>query len=108
MTPLLFGYSIALSLQVYHSSEIVFLYGTPKDTSAAATSLSDVMLDYRILFATSLNPDDGQGIKRIISNLLFIFQQKLIARVVVRSHMVTIHHGKSGKIVIECIYRRDF
>ena len=51
-------------LQVYHASEIPFVYGNPSDASASASFLSDVMLDYWISFATSLNPNDGLGNKR--------------------------------------------
>ena len=58
---------------MFHTSEIQFVYGAPNDTSAAATLLSGVMLDYWISFATSLNPNDGLGNKRIISSLLFLF-----------------------------------
>jgi len=63
------------------------------------------MLDYWISFATSLNPNDGHGSKRIISDLLP--PQKLIARVVARSHMVTIHHAKSSEIVVDCIHKPE-
>jgi len=96
-----------LFLQVYHGSEVPFVYGAPPNASATATSLSGAMLDYWISFATSLNPNDGHGNTRIISNLLF-HSQNLIARVVVRSHMDTIHHGKSSEIVVDCIYWHDF
>ena len=65
--------SHASVLQVYHASEIFSVYGAPNDTSASATSLSNVMLDYWISFATILDPNDGYGNKRIISNPLFHF-----------------------------------
>ena len=93
---------------MYHGSEIPFVYGAPNDTSTAATSLSDVMLDYWISFATSLDPNDGYGNKRIVSNLLLFFLHKPISRVIVRSHMATVHHGKSSEIVVGSVYRRDF
>ena len=54
-----------LFLQVYHSAEIPFVYGAPPNTSAAALSLSGAMLDYWISFATTLNPNDGRGNKRM-------------------------------------------
>ena len=93
---------------VYHSSELLFVYGSPNDTSPAATSLSDVMLDYWISFATSLDPNDGLGNKRIVSNLLFFILQKPIPIVVIRSHMVTIYHPKSSEIVVDFVYWCDF
>ena len=68
--------SHASVLQVYHGSELLSIYpDLSNDTSAAATLLSDVMLDYWISFATSLDPNDGYGNKRTISNLLFAFLQ---------------------------------
>ena len=71
------AYSIIL--QVFHSSEVQFVYGAPNDTSTSATLLSGVMLDYWISFATSLNPNDGLGNKRIIYNLFKLL--KLIVHV---------------------------
>jgi len=65
------------------------------------------MIDYWISFATSLNPNDGHGNQRIISDFLRVLL-KLIARVVFRSQVVTIHHAKSSKIVVDCVYGRDF
>lgn len=62
-------------LQVFHSSEVRFVYGAPTDTSAAATALSGVMIDYWVSFATSLNPNDGLGNKRILSDILLFFAE---------------------------------
>ncbi|KAJ7111464.1 extracellular triacylglycerol lipase precursor [Mycena epipterygia] len=63
------------SLGVYHSTELDALYespttlllGLPKDTSASAVLISQVMIDYWVSFATSLTPNDGLGTPRNIS-----------------------------------------
>ncbi|KAK7007697.1 carboxylic ester hydrolase [Favolaschia claudopus] len=49
-------------LGVSHGSEILYVYGTPNDTSTSAISISHIMTDYWISFATSLTPNDGKGI----------------------------------------------
>ena len=53
---------------VAHATEVYFVYGAPPDTnSTSATTLSAVMMDYWISFATSLDPNDGRGIQRTFS-----------------------------------------
>ncbi|KAF8831846.1 hypothetical protein HHX47_DHR1000916 [Lentinula edodes] len=47
-----------------HASEIPFVYGAPPNATASATGLSEMMIDYWVSFATSLNPNDGKGIAR--------------------------------------------
>lgn len=49
---------------VSHGSEIRFVYGAPPDNSTSATTLSRIMIDYWVSFATSLDPNDGRGIQR--------------------------------------------
>ena len=49
---------------VAHTTEIFFVYGVPPDNSTSATTLSTIMMDYWISFATSLDPNDGLGIER--------------------------------------------
>ncbi|KIM41288.1 hypothetical protein M413DRAFT_445322 [Hebeloma cylindrosporum] len=49
------------AIGVSHSSEVLFVYGAPKDTSASAMHLSSIMIDYWVSFATSLDPNDGRG-----------------------------------------------
>ena len=72
LLPSLVTLSCELFFQVYHSAELPFVYGAPNDTSAAATSLSDAMIDYWISFATSLDPNDGRGKPRIISHCFIL------------------------------------
>ncbi|PBK58402.1 alpha/beta-hydrolase, partial [Armillaria solidipes] len=50
-------------LGVYHSSEIDFVYGQLNSSSEPASSilLSEMMVDYWVSFATSLDPNDGLG-----------------------------------------------
>ncbi|KAJ7151364.1 esterase 1 [Mycena crocata] len=52
-------------LGVYHGSEVRFVYGgiNPGSNSSDA-SLSKVMMDYWLSFATSLDPNDGHGVSR--------------------------------------------
>ena len=67
-------------LQVYHGSEVLSIYhDLSNDTSASATLISNVMLDYWISFATSLDPNDGYGNKRILFPILlyFIYRNQL-------------------------------
>ncbi|KAJ7059262.1 extracellular triacylglycerol lipase precursor [Mycena amicta] len=49
---------------VPHGSEIVWVYGAPANTAPASVTLSHIMTDYWISFATSLTPNDGLGIPR--------------------------------------------
>ncbi|KAJ7118477.1 extracellular triacylglycerol lipase precursor [Mycena crocata] len=49
---------------VTHSTEILYVYGAPSDTSPSATLLSHIMTDYWVSFATSLTPNDGLGVPR--------------------------------------------
>ncbi|KAJ7700405.1 esterase 1 [Mycena rosella] len=49
---------------VFHSSEIAFVYGAPSDNSTSALTISRLMTDYWVSFATSLTPNDGLGIPR--------------------------------------------
>jgi len=49
---------------VPHGSEISYVYGLPTDQSASSLRISELMIDYWISFATSLNPNDGNGMKR--------------------------------------------
>ena len=60
----LFTYFIARSealITVSHGSEVFFVYGAPPDKSVSAISLSSIMIDYWVSFATSLDPNDGRG-----------------------------------------------
>ncbi|KAJ7206504.1 extracellular triacylglycerol lipase precursor [Mycena pura] len=49
---------------VAHGTEVDYVYGTPSDTSPAAMSISRIMTDYWVSFATSLTPNDGLGVSR--------------------------------------------
>ncbi|KIJ47803.1 hypothetical protein M422DRAFT_163417 [Sphaerobolus stellatus SS14] len=49
---------------VTHTSEIPYVYGTLKNITDTAVSLSQMMQDYWISFTVSLNPNDGKGGKR--------------------------------------------
>ncbi|KAJ6546249.1 extracellular triacylglycerol lipase precursor [Mycena vulgaris] len=53
-------------LGVFHQSEISFVYGTlnASSESASTLSLSQIMTDYWVSFATSLDPNDGLGSPR--------------------------------------------
>ncbi|KAK0194626.1 Alpha/Beta hydrolase protein [Armillaria mellea] len=53
-------------LGVYRGSEIPFVYGTlgSLNETASAKSLSVMMMDYWLSFATSLDPNDGLGSAR--------------------------------------------
>ncbi|KAF7343272.1 Carboxylic ester hydrolase [Mycena venus] len=51
-------------LGVSHGSEVPYVYGAPTDTSASATLISHLMIEYWVSFATSLTPNDGLGIPR--------------------------------------------
>ncbi|KAF9261947.1 esterase 1 [Marasmius fiardii PR-910] len=50
------------SLGVSHGSELPFVFGGV--TSPSDVSLSRLMIDYWVSFATSLNPNDGKGLPR--------------------------------------------
>ncbi|KAJ7507024.1 esterase 1 [Mycena galericulata] len=52
------------ALGVFHSSEIVYVYGAPNNTAPSAILLSRIMTDYWVSFATSLTPNDGLGVPR--------------------------------------------
>ncbi|ESK84656.1 extracellular triacylglycerol lipase precursor [Moniliophthora roreri MCA 2997] len=52
------------ALGVAHGTEVPFVYGLPLVTpnaTASATRISQVMIEYWVSFATSLNPNDGKG-----------------------------------------------
>ncbi|KAJ7700483.1 esterase 1 [Mycena rosella] len=49
---------------VFHGSEIPFVYGAPSDNSTSALTISRLMIEYWVSFATSLTPNDGLGIPR--------------------------------------------
>ncbi|KAJ6625127.1 esterase 1 [Mycena sp. CBHHK59/15] len=49
---------------VPHASEVLFVYGAPSDPSASALTISRLMVDYWVSFASSLTPNDGLGIPR--------------------------------------------
>ncbi|KAK0229994.1 triacylglycerol lipase 3 [Armillaria nabsnona] len=53
-------------LGVHHASEIDFVYGQLNSSSEPASSilLSEMMVDYWVSFATSLDPNDGLGTSR--------------------------------------------
>ncbi|KAJ6566563.1 esterase 1 [Mycena capillaripes] len=52
------------ALGVSHGSEIRYVYGVPIDTSLSAVTISHLMVEYWVSFATSLTPNDGLGIPR--------------------------------------------
>ncbi|KJA13649.1 hypothetical protein HYPSUDRAFT_195686 [Hypholoma sublateritium FD-334 SS-4] len=53
--------TLAPFLGVTHISEVDFVYGIPPDTSSGSVHLSNIMIDYWVSFATSLDPNDGRG-----------------------------------------------
>lgn len=56
---------------VTHSTEIFYVFGSPFNRTSSAVALSDVMMDYWISFATSLDPNDGLGNARMSISLTF-------------------------------------
>ncbi|KAF5319137.1 hypothetical protein D9758_018624 [Tetrapyrgos nigripes] len=64
------GTPVPGSLGVTHSSEIFYVFGTlaerpeVKQVTPTAAKLSDMMMDYWISFANTLNPNDGKGSTR--------------------------------------------
>lgn len=48
-------------ISVSHGSELSFVYGVPADQSPSAINLSNIMVDYWVSFATSLDPNDRLG-----------------------------------------------
>jgi Carboxylesterase family len=58
---------------VAHATEIFFIYGSPPDNSTSAITLGEIMVDYWISFATSLDPNDGHGHQRMSTLTIFIF-----------------------------------
>ncbi|KAF7370188.1 Carboxylic ester hydrolase [Mycena sanguinolenta] len=57
-------------LGIPHSSEVSYVYGTPTITFVTPASpeafatLSPIMMDYWISFASTLDPNDGKGVQR--------------------------------------------
>ncbi|KIK65980.1 hypothetical protein GYMLUDRAFT_158649 [Collybiopsis luxurians FD-317 M1] len=51
-------------LGVSHGSELASIFGVPSDNSSSAITISAMMIDYWVSFATSLNPSDGKGVPR--------------------------------------------
>ncbi|KAE9397239.1 alpha/beta-hydrolase [Gymnopus androsaceus JB14] len=51
-------------LGVAHDSEIPYVYGNVPNTTASEGALSMAVIDYWVLFATSLDPNDGKGVSR--------------------------------------------
>ncbi|TFK20228.1 triacylglycerol lipase 3 [Coprinopsis marcescibilis] len=51
---------------VPHGAEIPFVYGNTLDMSPSAVRLKEMMMDYWISFAVSLDPNDDKGSKRPI------------------------------------------
>ncbi|KXN91359.1 Lipase 1 [Leucoagaricus sp. SymC.cos] len=60
------------SLGITHISEVVYVYGMPKDQSPSSLKLSAMMIDYWVSFATSLNPNDGKGMQRMFLILILL------------------------------------
>ncbi|KAF5372524.1 hypothetical protein D9758_005270 [Tetrapyrgos nigripes] len=62
--------SLGVLLKVTHSSEIFYVFGTLADrpevneVTPTAAKLSEMMMDYWISFANTLNPNDGKGSTR--------------------------------------------
>ncbi len=57
---------ILKGLLVPHGSEILFIYGTLNSSTEPESSilLGEMMVDYWVSFATSLDPNDGLGMSR--------------------------------------------
>ncbi|KIJ52838.1 hypothetical protein M422DRAFT_155922, partial [Sphaerobolus stellatus SS14] len=53
------------SYGVVHGSEVLFIYGAPSNPTAEAAYLSQMMINYWVSFATSLDPNDGKGVPRM-------------------------------------------
>ncbi|KAF6745952.1 triacylglycerol lipase 3 [Ephemerocybe angulata] len=49
---------------VAHFSEVAYVFGQIPESDSAGHGLSEVMMNYWISFAASLNPNDGKGINR--------------------------------------------
>lgn len=79
---------------VFHASEVGFVYGHPPNGTASAVQLSEIMMDYWISFATSLDPNDGHGVSRSFTlSLDTMYETDKIAY---RSSMGAIHPTTSG------------
>lgn len=59
-------------VSVPHTSELDFVYGSlgTLNESVSSNVLSEMMIDYWVLFATSLDPNDGLGTSRKFSAVL--------------------------------------
>ncbi|KAG6809174.1 hypothetical protein H0H92_001307 [Tricholoma furcatifolium] len=54
----------ANGLGVSHGSEVSYVYGAPTTATASSLTLSSLMIEYWVSFATSLDPNDGHGVPR--------------------------------------------
>lgn len=53
-----------------HLAELPYIFGTI-DTPSYAKELSSLMIDYWVSFATSLDPNDGKGLRRTLFRVAF-------------------------------------
>ncbi|KAF8646650.1 hypothetical protein AX16_007148 [Volvariella volvacea WC 439] len=51
-------------LGVTHATEVLSVYGAPDSPLETAQPLSNLIIDYWVSFATSLDPNDGKGLPR--------------------------------------------
>ncbi|KAG6864762.1 hypothetical protein C0991_007288, partial [Blastosporella zonata] len=49
-------------LGVSHGSEVSYVYGAPTTPTVSSLTLSSIMIEYWVSFATSLDPNDGKGV----------------------------------------------
>lgn len=54
---------LIIMLAVAHLAELPYIFGTI-DNPSYAKELSSLMIDYWVSFATSLDPNDGKGLRR--------------------------------------------
>lgn len=76
---------------VPHGSEIAYVFGGTTDSS-----LSNIMMDYWLSFASSLTPNDGRGTERmspIYADLSKVSQQHFAES---RDSMATVHTRETG------------
>ncbi|THU99545.1 esterase 1 [Dendrothele bispora CBS 962.96] len=52
------------SLGVSHGSDVLYVYGAPRNATLSDSKISLNMIDYWVSFATSLDPNDGLGSPR--------------------------------------------
>lgn len=69
--------SLTFAPVVPHGAEIAYVYGTTPDSS-----LSKIIMDYWLSFATSLTPNDRKGSQRMSHSSILSFYESISERFV--------------------------